>query len=74
MVREINRLRAVFLSLQPSLSRLQLIEALAEHGDVGLGLRFIKAHDDVASIHIVVIAHVDLADDASGRVLNFLDV
>ena len=41
---------------------------------VGAGLRVIERDHDVAGLDLLALAHIELADDAAGRVLHLLHV
>ena len=42
--------------------------------EVGAGLGVVEPDDDVAGLHLIAVAHLQLGDDAAGRVLHLLDV
>ena len=66
--------RTVALRLFARLTRHELVEAFGVDRQVGAGLGIVETHDHLAGLHDVAVVDEQLADDAAGRVLNFLDV
>src|SRR5262245_13232202 len=72
--RENDRIPPVALAFEPCLARHQLVQALGDDREVCARHGFVEAHDDVAGVYMISIAHTKFADDAAGWVLNLLDV
>ena len=71
---EDHTVRGITLALEPGLARDEFVDALHDDRKVGPCDGVIEAHDDVARLDAVAIAHPQFADDAAGRVLNLLHV
>ena len=52
----------------------EFVQPLGDDREVGAGLGVVEPDDDVAGLHLIAVAHVQLGDDAAGRVLHLLDV
>src|SRR5829696_7070489 len=65
---------AVALGFETSLAGAQLSQALHQDGEIRLGDGLVEPHHHIARLYAIAVAHAQLADDAAGRVLNFLDV
>ena len=50
------------------------IEGAQHDVEIGARLRLVEAHQDVAGLDVIALAHPQLADDAADRMLNLLDV
>ena len=62
----------ITLALQPRLAGGELIEALDDDGEIGLGHRRIDTHDDIACLDPVSVPHGQFADNAAHGMLDFL--
>ena len=49
-------------------------ESLGNDGEVGTGDRIVELDENVASLDAIAILHVELADNAAGRMLDFFHV
>jgi hypothetical protein len=69
-----NTIDAALLGFQPRRTGPQSVEVLGDDGKAGFGDGIVQAHDDIAGLYQVAVAGAHFADDAAGRVLDFLDV
>ncbi len=65
---------AVALAFEPRLPRGQFVEPFGDDRKVGARDRIVEAHDHVAGLDAVAVARTQFADDAAGRMLDFLHV
>ncbi|MNL45180.1 hypothetical protein D3C87_1678060 [compost metagenome] len=69
-----NRGPAIALRLQPSAARGELVELLGNDLQIGPRHRIVETDQQLILLDLVAVADLQLADDASGRVLDLLDV
>ena len=69
-----TRHRLVALGGEPRLARIELGQPLGDDGKVGARDGLVEAHQDVAFLDAVAVAHAHLADHAAARVLHLLHV
>jgi hypothetical protein len=62
------------LGSEPRQSGIHFIEALHYDGEVRLSDDLVEAHNHVARLYAVAVAHPQLPHDPAGRVLDLLDV
>ena len=72
--RERDGLGAVSFGFEPRLARREFVEALGDDGEIGAGDGIVELYEHIACLDAVAVLHVELADDAAGRVLHFLHV
>src|SRR6185312_4748407 len=71
--REGHMIVVVALGHEPRETRLQFIELNLDDADGGARHRVVETDHDLPCFHPVAVVHVDLGDDAAGRVLHLLD-
>ena len=74
VLREDQPLCVVALRFEPGLSRRELVQALDDDREVGARDRLIQAHEQVAGLDLIPVAHEQFADNTAGWVLHLLDV
>src|SRR4029077_20859410 len=69
--RKLDGLRTVALGFEACFARGEFIKSLGNDGEVGAGDRIVELDKNVASLDAIAILHVELADNAAGRMLDF---
>ena len=68
------RVLALELGFLARAARRKLVQPLGDDREIGAGLGVVEPDDDIAGLHLIAVAHVQLGHDAAGRVLHLLDV
>ena len=74
VLREDQPFFVVALRFEPSLSRRELVQALEDDCQVGSRDRLIQAHEQVAGLDLIPVAHEQFSHNTAGRVLYLLHV
>jgi hypothetical protein len=72
--RKFDGVAAVALGLQAGFPATQLVEALGDDGEVCLEDGIVEPDQEVAGLHLRIVLHQDMADDAAARVLHLLGI
>jgi hypothetical protein len=71
--RRLDPRRSIALGLEPRLAREVLVELLGDNLEIGAGYRLVEANQKLALGNALPLMHLQLADNAAGRVLHLLD-
>ena len=74
ILRKIGSVVAVLFGFKARATRRKLVDILGDNIEIGLRLRRVETDQHVAGFHTVAVFHVELTDDAAGRVVNRLHV
>ncbi len=72
--RNLQCVASVALGFEAPLATEKLIELAGDHLEIGARDGLVETDEQVALRNLVAFAHQDLADNAAGRMLHFLDV
>src|ERR1700723_474917 len=71
--RKYDFVETLLFGLKPCCPRPQAVEILGDNGEAGLGDGVIEPHHHVAGLDDIAVARAHLTDNATGRMLHFLD-
>jgi hypothetical protein len=62
------------LGIKPRFPRRQFIQPFGDDGEIRACYRVIQSDQQIAALDACAIAHIELADNAAGRMLNFFHI